>query len=57
MEILRGEVDVSEKYYYRVISCVRDKAEQFEEDLEVLNENHDTLGDELREIICDDSDD
>jgi len=56
-EILCGEADVSEKYYYRVISRVRDKVEQVEEDLEVLDENHDTLGDELREIVCDGTDD
>ena len=53
-EILRGEADVSEKYYYRVVTRVRQKVEQLEEDLEVLDENHDTLGDELREIVCDD---
>jgi len=54
-EILRGEADVSEKYYYRVVTRVRDKIEQLEEDLEILDENHDTLGDELREIVCEDS--
>jgi 3-deoxy-D-manno-octulosonate 8-phosphate phosphatase KdsC-like HAD superfamily phosphatase len=53
MEILRGEADVSEKYYYRVVTRVRQKIEQLEEDLEVLDENHDTLGDELRDIVCD----
>jgi hypothetical protein len=56
-EILRGEADVSEKYYYRVVTRVRQKIELLEEDLEVLDENHDTLGDELREIVCDDTDD
>lgn len=53
-EILRGEADVSEKYYYRVVTRVRQKVEQVEEDLRVLDENHDTLGDELRDIVCDD---
>lgn len=53
-EILSGEADVSEKYYYRVVTRVRQKIEQLEEDLTVLDENHDTLGDELREIVCDD---
>lgn len=51
-EILRGEADVSEKYYYRVVTRVRHKIEQLEDDLEVLDENHDTLGDELRDIAC-----
>jgi len=53
-EILRGDADVSEKYYYRVVTRVRDKIEHLEEDLALLDENHDTLGDELRNIVCDD---
>lgn len=53
-EILRGEADVSEKYYYRVVTRVRKKIEQVEEDLEVLDENHDSLGEELREVVCSD---
>jgi len=51
-EILTGEDDVSESYYYRVITRVRDKIERVEEDLEVLDEHHDTLGDELRDVVC-----
>lgn len=53
-EILTGEADVSEKYYYRVVSRVRDKIEAVENDLAVFDEYHDTLGDELREVVCDD---
>ena len=53
-EILTGEAGVSEKYYYRVVSRVRDKVEAVEGDLRVLDEHHDTLGDELREVVCDD---
>lgn len=53
-EILLGEADVSEKYYYRVVTRVRQKIEQLEEDLRVLDKGHDSLGDELREIVCDD---
>lgn len=53
-EILTGKADVSEKYYYRVVSRVRDKIEGLEEDMLVLEENHDTLADELREAICSD---
>jgi len=52
-EILRGEADVSEKYYYRVITRVRQKIEMLEEDLELLDEAHDTLGDEMRDVVCD----
>lgn len=51
-EILSGEDEVSESYYYRVVTRVRDKIERVEQDLEVLDEHHDTLGDELREVVC-----
>jgi len=54
-EILRGEADVSEKYYYRVVTRVRQKINEIEGDLALLDEHHDTLGDELRDIVCDDS--
>ena len=54
-EILSGEADVSEKYYYRVVTRVRQKINEIEDDLELLDEHHDTLGDELREIVCDDN--
>ena len=51
-EILSGEDDVSQGYYYRVVSRVRDKVEQLEDDLEVLDEHHPKLAAELREIAC-----
>ena len=54
-EILSGEADVSEKYYYRVVTRVRQKINEIEADLALLDEHHDTLGDELREIVCDDN--
>lgn len=51
-EILRGDADVSEKYYYRVVTRVRAKIEKLvDEDLSAL-ERHDTLADELREGVC-----
>lgn len=52
-EILTGEADVSEKYYYRVVTRVRQKINAIEDDIAILDENHDTLGDELRAIVCD----
>lgn len=52
-EILTGEADVSEKYYYRVVTRVRQKINEIEGDLAILDENHDSLGVELREIVCD----
>lgn len=52
-EILRGEADVSESYYYRVVTRVRQKIEQLDEDLALLDEHHDTLGEEMRDVVCD----
>jgi hypothetical protein len=52
-EILSGEADVDEKYYHRVVTRVRQKVGRVDDDLDVLDE-HDSLGDELREIVCDD---
>lgn len=52
-EIISGEADVSEKYYYRVVSRVRDKIEGLEQDLAVLEE-HATLANELRKVVCND---
>lgn len=55
-EILSGDADVTEKYYYRVVTRVRQKVEQLEEDLELLDEHHDSLGDEMREAVCENGD-
>lgn len=53
-EILLGEGgDVTEKYYSVVVSRVRNKIELLDKDLPAL-EAHNTLGDELREVVCDD---
>lgn len=52
-EIIRGEGDVSDSYYYRVVSRVREKIERLEHDLEILDEHHSKLATELREIVCD----
>lgn len=54
-EILTGEADVTEKYYYVTVTRVRDKIEQLvAEDLPAL-EAHDTLAEELRDGVCDES--
>lgn len=49
--ILLGEEDVSEKYYYVTVTRVRKKITQLGQDIEALEE-HDTLGDELRDVVC-----
>jgi len=56
-EILLGEADdVSEKYYGVVVTRVRNKIKRLEEDLRAL-EAHDSLGDELREVVCGEDED
>lgn len=54
-EILSGEADVSDGYYYRVVSRVREKIEHLEGDLAVLEEHHEDLASEMRETVCDDT--
>lgn len=51
-EILSGEDEVSDGYYYRVVSRVRDKIERLGRDVEDLEEHHPELARELREIVC-----
>lgn len=52
--ILHGEKDVSEKHYYVVVTRARKKIRKLvDEDLPALEE-HDTLGDELRDGVCGD---
>lgn len=51
-EILSGEDEVSDGYYYRVVSRVREKIEQLDQDLRILDANHDKLAEELRLVVC-----
>ena len=53
-EILAGEADVTEKYFYTVVSRVRNKIEGLEDELEFLDEHYEKLGQEMREVVCDD---
>ena len=56
-EILLGEdEEVSEKYYSVVVTRVRNKIELLEEDLPALDA-HDTLLEELRDVVCEDKED
>lgn len=56
-EILSGDADVKDKYFYTVVSRVRNKIEGVEGDLDFLDENYEKLGDELREVVCEDVND
>ena len=51
-EIMCGEADVSDNYYYRVVSRIHDKIGRLESDLETLEQNHPDLASELRETVC-----
>ena len=54
--LLTGGEDVSEKYYGVVISRVRSKIEGIEQDIPALEE-HASLADELREVVCEEGPD
>lgn len=51
-EILRGEADVSDNYQYRVVSRIRTKIENIDEDVEILAENREDLLRELQQVVC-----
>jgi len=50
-EILLGKADVSEKYYHVVVTRVRKRINRLDDEIEAL-EAHDTLADELRDVVC-----
>jgi len=54
-EIVAGEADVDDPYRYQTISRVRQRFLRLEGDLEAM-EKHGELADEVREIICVESD-
>jgi len=51
-EILSGKDEVSDGYYYRVVSRVREKIGQLETDRDILENHHDDLANELRDAVC-----
>lgn len=51
-EIIRGNADVSDNYRYRVVSRIRTKIENIDEDADILAENREDLLEELREVVC-----
>ena len=51
-EIIKGDADVSDNYRYRVVSRIRTKIENVDEDIEILSENREDLLEELREVVC-----
>ena len=55
-EILQDEADVSENYRYRVISRIRTKIENIDQDVEILSKAREDVLEELREVVCDGED-
>jgi len=51
-EILEGEADVSDNYRYRVVSRIRTKIENIDDDVQILANNRGDLLEELREVVC-----
>jgi hypothetical protein len=54
-EILSGDADVTEEYYYSVVSRVRSKIQKLDEDAHLLRENHPDLFEELAESVTEES--
>jgi len=52
-DILIGDKEVSDNHYYTVVSRVRNKIEQLQEDMDALQE-HGELFEELQDVVCDD---
>ena len=53
-EIISGAADdVTDEYRYQTVSRVRSRLQRLNDDIEAL-EAHDTLADELRDIVCGD---
>lgn len=53
-EILSGDADVNEDYYYAVVSRVRKKIQKLDEDVQILRQNHPALYSELQAAIVED---
>jgi hypothetical protein len=52
-ERISGEVDVEDKKKYQAVSRVRRRIqEELPEEIELLEENHPELLEELREVVC-----
>ena len=52
-EIIQGKADVSDNYRYRVVSRIRTKIENLDEDTDILADNREDLLEELRDVVCD----
>jgi hypothetical protein len=55
-EILSGKADVSDEYYYSVVSRVRRKIQEIEDDAQLLRKHHEDLYEELNQAIIESDD-
>ena len=53
-EIISGDADVNDEYYYSVVSRIRRKIDNLARDAELLQEHHPDLSEELQEAVSDD---
>jgi len=54
-DIVSGEADdITDEYRYQTISRIRSRLQRLEDDIEALDA-HGELGNELRDIVCDQS--
>lgn len=53
-ERISGEVDVTDEKRYQAIHRVRSRIEELETDVDVLQEHHPELLEELRDAVCED---
>lgn len=51
-EVLSGAAVVSRNYVYQIRSRVREKIERLETDVEILDDHHPELAEELRNVVC-----
>lgn len=51
-ERIIGEVEVSDEKRYQAIHRVRSRVKELETDVEILEDHHPELLEELREVVC-----
>ena len=51
-ERITGEADVPDEKRYQTVHRVRSRIEELETDVEVLEEHHPELLEELRDVVC-----
>lgn len=50
-DILTGEADVSRDYVYQIRHRVREKIQRLAADLEILDEHHPDIAEEVRDVV------